>query len=168
MITNLIEPEVPNLIDPVVFGSSDANEEMLGRRSFRARKVLAKKVVYDVAARRAPGSRIGPYVETVRKAAGVDLEDISENPSLNEVVNALAAERFWTGVYNIQNNKGPAQVDHEKLSVQATELMQLSDYMDILDNISLILAAQVANETVELGDSGGVQNASVTSEGGAE
>ncbi len=167
LITNLVEPEVPDLIDPAVFGSAAAQEEFLGRRSFRARRVLAKKVIYDVAARRAPASRIGPFVETLRKAAGVELSDISDNPSLNEVVNALATERFWTGVYNLQNNKGPAQLDHEKLSVQAAELMHLSDYMDILSNISLIAATQVANETIELGDSGGIQNATVTN-GGAE
>lgn len=155
LVVNLIEPEVPNIIPPTTFNSPDAQEEILGRRAFRARRVLAKKAVYDTVARRAPGTRVGPYVETLRLAAGVGLEDISENPSLNEVINAMAGERFWTGTYNLGNVQGPAQVNHEKLTLQAVELMQLSDYLDQLNNLSLLLATQVANETVELGDAAG-------------
>lgn len=155
LVINLIEPEVPNIVPPSTFSDPATQEELLQRRSFRARRVLAKKAIYDVAARRAPGTRVGPYVETLRLAAGVELEDISENPSLNEIVNALVAERFWTGTYNLSNVQGPAQVDHEKLTLQAVELMELGDYLDQLQNLSMMLAAQVANETIELGNAGG-------------
>ncbi len=152
LVINLCQPEVPDVIPPSSFSNPSTQEEILGRRSFRARRQVCKKLIVDVAARRVPGTRVGAYRETLGKAAGVKLEDLSENPSLHEIMNVLAGERFWTGTYNLGNVDGPAQVDHEKLTLQAAELMLIGDYYDMMNSLSMMLASQVANEIIELGD----------------
>lgn len=160
LVANLVEPEAPSPVSVSdATGTLEGRERYLQNRAIRAQRALAKKVVYDVVARRTPGSRMGDYVQELRNSAGVDLVDMSENPSWNELVNALAEERFWSGVYNIDNITEPEATMREKITVQALEVLQLNDLLDQYRNISMLAASQAAHKTMTTGRDSGLANA---------
>ncbi|MGM0422294.1 MAG: hypothetical protein ACQEQL_04250 [Pseudomonadota bacterium] len=145
---NLVEPEAPEVMPESAMSSADGREFFLDKRAARAQRTLAKKAVTDVIARRVPGSRMDTYVQALRSSAGVDLVEMSGNPSWNELVNTLAEERFWSGVYNMDNVTEPEAVTREKIAVQAIEVLQLNDVLDMYKNIALITASQAAQRTM--------------------
>jgi|AntRauTorcE11897_2_1112592.scaffolds.fasta_scaffold00112_26 hypothetical protein len=145
---NLVEPEAPQVMAESAMNSVSGREFFLNKRAVRAQRTLAKKAVADVIARRMPGSRMDTYVQALRSSAGVDLVEMSGNPSWNELVNALAEERFWSGVYNMNNVTEPEAVTREKIAVQAIEVLQLNDVLDMYKNIALLSASQAAHNTM--------------------
>ena len=149
LIANLVEPTTNNIVPPSAMDSVEGRNSYLNLRATRAQRNMAKKTITDIVARRAPGSRMADYVQSLRSSAGVDLTEISPNPSWNEMVTALSEERFWSGVYNMDNVTQPEAVSREQVALQTLELLQMSEYMDSLNNIAMLTASQTAQQAIE-------------------
>lgn len=155
---NLLEPVVMEPIPAEVIGDvgtgivgvSEGRINMLQRRSLAAQRLLAYEAFDHILARRMPGSRLneGPdnLIQNLRERSGVNVADISSNPSYEEVVNAVISERFRTGVYHNDLISDPAVVKSELVTLQAWHVIQQHDQLDLMDRFAMLLAAQVANE----------------------
>jgi hypothetical protein len=145
---NLVEPEAPEVMPPSSFDNPDAQETYLRRRADRTKRALAKKTIYDILATRAPGSQAGTYVQALRQSVGVDITEISPNPSYNEVMNALTEERFQSGVYNLGNVDNPEAATREGVALQSLEVVRLNDRRELMNTIGMIIASQAAQDII--------------------
>ena len=148
---NLVEPEADSPIPLSAIDSVDTRERYLKRRSTRTKKSLAKKTISDVVSRRSPGSQARDFILPLRQSAGVDLQNISDNPSYNEVVNALVEERFQSGVYNLGVVDNREAISRENVALQALEVLRINDRLKLLDMVSTMIASQAAQEIIETG-----------------
>lgn len=121
-----------------------AREQVLPRRSYMARNNAVRQMTQSIIAQRMPGSQLGEWVSQIREEANIPLDEIGENPSYREVMHALSIDRFNSGKFATELMKDQAGVEMEKLSAQAFYLMQLRDYYELLERMSLVLAVQVA------------------------
>ena len=133
--------------DPISLGalkSSTGQQTFLDRRSYLARHAAVRAVPQLITGWRMPGSKTGEWLTSLRKGAGIPLKDVSDNPSYREVIHALAVDRFNSGRYAEGMIKGEAEIEMEKLTLNAFYLMQLRDYYELLERTALVLAVQVA------------------------
>jgi len=147
LITNIAEPSAHDPVSAasIKSESEQGRESMLGAESYRAKRQVVYDALYQVVARRAPGSgtpqaMLGP----MREAAGVSNAEISANPSHNEIMEVMMSERFRNGEYSMQQVDEPANNAREMVIQQAFQAMQLSDELDLLDHYSLLLAADIS------------------------
>lgn len=82
----------------------------------------------------------------MRKAAGIKDGLISDNPSHNEIMQAMMSERFRTGKYASGQVDEPENNQREMIIQTAFQLMQMSDQLDLMDRYSLMLAGQVGDQ----------------------
>ena len=122
----------------------EARELLMQRRSYLARNNAVRQVTQSIIAERMPGSQLGEWISQIREEAGIPATEIGENPSYREVMHALSLDRFNSGKFATELMKDQAGVEMEKLSAQAFYLMQLRDYFELLERMSLVLAVQVA------------------------
>lgn len=153
MVTNIVEPQAPDTMTPSAFETDDGKEIYLQRRAFRTKRKLAKRAIYDILARRSPGSNIGPLISQIRQNAGVDLTGISPNPSYNEVFNTMT-ERFNTGRYQLGNVTNPTAVTRESVTLQGLEVSRMNDTRQLMHVIGMIVGSQVAQEIINVGGDG--------------
>lgn len=121
-----------------------AREKILQRRSYLARNNAVRQMTQSIIGERMPGSQLGEWITQIREEAGIPMEEVGENPSYREVMHALSVDRFNSGKFATELMKDQAGVEMEKLSAQAFYLMQLRDYFELLERMSLVLAVQVA------------------------
>lgn len=134
--------------DPIGEGALKAfqgQETFLNRRAYVAKYAAAQSVLNLVTGWRMPGTRMGVQVEALRKETGIPASAISSNPSYRELIHAFTLDRFGSGTYEVETNtRNPAQVEMEKLQLNAFYLMQLRDYYELLERTALSLAVQVS------------------------
>jgi hypothetical protein len=121
-----------------------AREQLLQRRSYLARNNAVRQMTQSIIGQRMPGSQLGEWIAEIRQEAGIPLEEVGENPSYREVMHSLSVDRFNSGKFATELMKDQAGVEMEKLSAQAFYLIQLRDYFELLERMSLVLAVQVA------------------------
>ncbi len=151
IITNIAEPTVRQPIpeQAITSNSSQAHEAVLSAESYRAKRQVIYDALYSIVARRAPGSAMKEFLEPMRQAAGVSNANISANPSHNEIMQVMMAERFRTGTYSVDQVDEPENNQREMVIQQAFQAMQMSDQIDLLDHYSLLVAADLS-ENVDI------------------
>ena len=149
LIRNIAEPFALNNIPADAIGNSTANERLMEYEAYKAKRQAVVTALNYVVARRAPGSNMGPFLEEMRIAAGINTADISANPSYNEVLEVMMNERFRTGSYAIEQVDFAENNNREMVIQQAFQVMQMSDHLEILDRYALILSAQAGMEVNE-------------------
>lgn len=143
---NLLEPTVE---DPILGGALDSatgRQLMLKKREVRAQRNVAQEAFDHVMARRSPGSQAADYINDIRDQAGIAAADLSANPSYAEVMEVLTAERFKTNEYYSGLSDEPENLQRELSSLSGLGLIQLSDTLDLIDRIGMLMSVQVANE----------------------
>lgn len=150
LISNLSEPFVLDLVSKRSIDSAEGREVMLEREAYKAKRQVVYDALYLSVSRRVPGSDMGAFVKEIRQAAGIDAALISPNPSHNEIMQAMMAERYRTGKYGIGQIDEPENNEREQVVQEAFQAMNWSDYLDLLDRYSLVLAAQAGQEVREM------------------
>lgn len=146
LIANIAEPFVRDPILARELKYSDGQKKLLENETDKTQRQTVYDALYHAVARRAPGSRMGELIGALRVEAGIDLSQISANPSYNEVMEALANERYRTGQYALRQIDEPENNGRELVLQQALQTMQLADQLDLLDRYALIVAARAGNE----------------------
>lgn len=134
-------------MDPIPLASLESasgQERFLRRRSYLARHAAVRNVPQMIVGRRMPGSQLGPWVQELRTAAGVQPSEISDNPSYREIMHAMAVDRFNSGKFATGMITDQSVIEREKLIMSSLFLMQLRDYYELLERTALTLAVQVA------------------------
>ncbi|HYD18809.1 MAG TPA: hypothetical protein VEF76_10060 [Patescibacteria group bacterium] len=159
MIQQIAEPRVREPIPEgaVTTGSAKGQEQVLIGESYKAKRQSIYDALYFVVARRAPGSKTGEFLEQLRGVAagvsgptaggaGVDPAYFApnQNPSRNEIMQVMMAERFRTGTYNVDQVDNPENNGREMVVQQAFQAMQMSDQLDLMDRYAVMLAAEVS------------------------
>ena len=149
LIANIAEPEVNDPVLASAVNSASGQRAVLEREAYKAKRQVIYDALYHVVSRRVPGSQIGTYTSKIREAAGINTSQIANNPSYNEVMHVLINERPRSGMYALEQISEPEVNKRELVIQQAVQLMQLNDQIDLLDRLSLILAAQVGAEVIK-------------------
>jgi len=144
LIENLVGGEVFEPIAERALTSSVGRDTMLKRRSYMARRAAARSVPEYIAAQRMPGTDMKDFIEGIRLSAGVDIADISDNPSYREVIKALTEEKFLSGKYGTELIDDPSNIAQERLVLSSLYLVRLRDYYELLERIALTLSVQVS------------------------
>jgi hypothetical protein len=153
-INNIVGFPETELITVKALDSGPGQQFFLDRRSYLARYAAVRSVPQMVAGLRMPGSRMTQWVKDLRVGAGIPLAETSPNPSYKEVMHALSVDKFNSGMYAEGLITDQAQIELEKVSLNAFYLMQLRDYYELLERTALTLAVQVAmmSEAVPMPD----------------
>lgn len=140
LLVNLAEPFVlEDLKDPDI-NDTRVQENMLERNSYHAKRQVIIDALYHPVARRAPGSKMGAFIDELRSAAGF-IPPANSNPSHNEIMQVMMSDRFRSGAYAISQVDTPEANSKEMVIQQAFQAMQLSDQLDLLDRYAMVLAA---------------------------
>jgi len=162
LIVNIAEPFVNDIVPASAVNSATGEKAILEREAYKAKRQVIYDALYHVVSRRAPGSKIGTYVKQIRADAGVDINRQSDNPSYNEVLHAMISDRARSGKYALDQVNEPEVNKRELIIQEALQLMELNDQLDLLDKLSLVLAAQVGAEVKDMKSPGtGLSGASV-------
>jgi len=137
--TAVAEPISENSVD-----TPQAREQSIQRRSYIARYNAIRAMPQQIIGERSPGSQLGEWISKIREEAGIPIDEVGDNPSYREVMHTLSVDRFNSGKFATELMKDQAGVEMEKLSAQAFYLIQLRDYFELLERMSLVLAVQVA------------------------
>lgn len=151
LVRNLVETEYVNPPIEESFNNPAGQNMILRRRALAAKRQAAYDAIYHVISRRVPGSDHDALVDTVRAQAGISGADLglSANPSYDEVMNTMIRERFRTGQYALQLMDEPETVSREQVVLEAYRMMQMNDYIDLLDRFAVVLATEVAMDINE-------------------
>lgn len=137
--TTVVAPTPEGALD-----TPEAKEQMIARRSYYARHNATRAITQSIIGQRMPGSQLGQWIAEIREEAGIPLDEVGENPSYREVMHAISIDRFNSGKFASEIIKNKAGIEMEKLSAKAFYLMQLRDYYELLERMSLVLAVQVS------------------------
>ena len=146
LITNIVEPFAQAPVAPNTLATAQGREVFMRQQSITAKRQAARDALNFIAARRAPGSKMATYLSPLRAASGLDPTYLSDNPSYEEVMNAMITERFRSGQYQVDLVDEPENVARELVTLQALQVMQLNDQMDLMDRFAILIASEVGNE----------------------
>lgn len=152
IVTNLAQPFVTDNIPSRLVNSPVGQMEILDRQSYKAQRQTVYDLIYGSVARRMPsgnGGASATFINELRRAAGVDTVQMSDNPSYHEVQQVMMSERFHTGsvsVEQVDESEGNAR---EMVIQQAMQAMQLNDMLEMMDRYALVVAAQTGNDIVK-------------------
>ncbi|MBI1215044.1 MAG: hypothetical protein GC185_04395 [Alphaproteobacteria bacterium] len=146
LIQNIADPHATDPIMPSALTNSTGRQSMLRSRAYQARRQTVYDALYFIIANRAPGSNLKDFVAAMRGAAGYDPSTISQNPSHNELMQVMMADRFRSGSYAFHQVDEPENNEREAVIQQAFQTMQLSDELDLLDRYALVLAASAGQQ----------------------
>jgi hypothetical protein len=144
MLENMLGSTAMDPLDRDELMTAQGRERFLNRRAYLARMAAAGAAPHMLMGWRMPGSQLGPWISDLRKAAGVNTDEISPNPSYREVMHALAVDRFNSGSYGVGKITDETAIQREKLIQQTLYLMQLRDYYELLERTALSLAVQIS------------------------
>lgn len=141
LLTNIVEPVTMQPIPTETLSGAEGQELWLKAESYKSRRQVLFDAVYYIVARRVPGSDMAEFIEPIRNAAG--LPNSSDNPSHNEVLDALMVDRYRSGQTAVNQVDEPENNSRELVMQQALQAMQMSDQIDLLDRYALLIAARV-------------------------
>lgn len=144
MVDNMMGRARADVIAPSAMESATGKEMWMQRRSYAARKNATRAVPGLIAGWRVPGGGTGDFTGALREGAGVQLDNLSSNPSYREIIHAMTIDRFNSGVYALDKIGTPERQQMEKLVLSAMYLTQLRDYYELLERTALTLAVQVS------------------------
>ncbi|HYD18810.1 MAG TPA: hypothetical protein VEF76_10065 [Patescibacteria group bacterium] len=164
LLDNLTGDPTPDPMSQAVMKSAQAQQEWVDRRSYLARMAAIRTVPQLGIAWRTPGTRLSTWVSQLRQGAGAQPGtgpstgpsgtcstqtdgspcEMSDNPSYKEVLHAISVDRFNSGKYANGMITDETDMEMEKLTLESFYLMQLRDYYELLERMSLTLAVQVA------------------------
>lgn len=144
LIINIAEPFVKDSAPPGSDKNVTGQAAILDAQAYKAKRQLVYDSLYHLVARRVQGSgqQMKEFIASIREDAGLDPITASENPSRNEVMQALLTERFRSGTYALQQIDEPENNRREMVIEQALQVMQMSDQLDLMDRYSLLLASK--------------------------
>jgi hypothetical protein len=150
LMINLSEPFVSPPIAPPVNDSLEAKQAFLANEKIRARRQAVYDLLYWPVARRLPGSvdiEAGGvnYLGQIRNAAKIDPTLIAPNPSKNEILNVMLAEKYRDGKFGRNQIDEPENNEKEMVTQRAFQLMQMTDMLDLVDRFSVVLSAQTGD-----------------------
>ncbi len=146
LVENLVGPVQAGLVARDTLNNPTGQDKLIQKRSYIARKSVARSVPDLIASWRMPGSQMAAFVSQIRQEADAQPEDISANPSYKELMHAMTVDRFMTGQYGLTLIDEPENIERERIILGAFYLMQLRDYYELLERMALTLAVQVAME----------------------
>ncbi len=149
LVINIVEPVTMAPVPVETLDSPQGQETFLKGEAYKARRQVLYDAVYYIISRRVPGSSMADYIRPIREAAGVNSADISDNPSHNEVMETMMADRFRAGTFGVNQIDEPENNNRELVIQQAFQAMQMADQLDLLDRYALIMAARVGANIVE-------------------
>lgn len=151
LIFNIVQPHIDERLISGLEDSSEGRETVLKMQHLAAIRNVATHVVSSIIARRAPVSQVnvsgiatGTLIGEIRKNAGIAPEDISANPSYNEIMLALTKERFMDPTYYIKVQDRPSVLVKEQANLEAFINLQLNDIYKIQEQINTLLIARNA------------------------
>lgn len=147
LLTNIVEPITMAPVPVEMLSGAEGQELFLEGEAYKTRRQVLFDAVYYIVARRVPGSDMADFIEPIRTAAG--LTNSSDNPSHNEVMDALMVDRYRSGQNTTNQVDEPENNARELVMQQALQAMQMSDQIDLLDRYALIIAARVGKSVNE-------------------
>jgi hypothetical protein len=144
IMTNMLGRPKFRPMEASVVTSTAGIESWMMRRSYLARKNALGALPRLMASWRMPGGQVSTWTQSLREGAGINIDDISDNPSYMEIVNAVTVDRFNSGQYALDKVSDSGKQQLEKLTLTAFYLMQLRDYFELLERTALALSVQVA------------------------
>jgi hypothetical protein len=149
LIVNIAEPFIKSAVPPGAVESQPGEEAILEGEAYKAKRQVIYDSLYHIVSRRVPGSAMKDFIAPLREDAGISPEMISDNPSLNEIMQVMMSERFRSSKNAGGQVDAPENNQREMVIQQAFQLMQMSDQLDLMDRYSLLLAAQAGAEVRE-------------------
>ncbi len=154
---NVAEPFVSNNINPASLNTAQGIQAALARDELRAQRQTIHTALQYTIARRAPSGSNGAFIAAIRDSAGIPPDLLSDNPSYQEIMEAMLSERFRNGQYSVEQIDTPANADRELAVQNAFQVMQMHDHLELIDRYALMLAAEMGIEARELRDGKGLE-----------
>lgn len=147
LLTNIVEPVTMAPVPVEMLSGAEGQQKFLEGEAYKTRRQVLFDAVYYIVARRVPGSDMAEFIEPIRVSAG--LTNSSDNPSHNEVMDALMVDRYRSGQNTTNQVDEPENNARELVMQQALQAMQMSDQIDLLDRYALVIAARVGKSVKE-------------------
>jgi len=154
MVMNLAEPFVPNPVSAAIASTADGREYVMDLNAYKTKRQVIYDALYHIVSRRVPGgTAMGEFIRAMREqtpsagTSGLDGSYISDSPSHNEIMEVMMSERFRTGTYGTEQIGDPEANGREAVIQQAFMAISMSDTLDLMDKYSLLLAAEVGEQT---------------------
>jgi hypothetical protein len=153
LLQNLVQPLITYRLPDKVIDTAIGKEYLLRMQHLTAINNIARDVVASIIARRtgsAPspgpvgGKSVADMVKEIRIKAGIDPSLISDNPSYNEIMQALTKERFFGPEYFVRMANNAAAIKQEQTAVSAYITIQMQDIYRLQEQINALLAARAA------------------------
>jgi len=149
IIFNLVQPKIDQRLLDTIKDSVSGRETIIKMQHMSAVRNIAAHVISSIIARRAPVSKSnvsglssGTLIGEIRKNAGINAEDISANPSYNEIMLAMTKERFMDPTYYIRVQDTVPAIVKEQATLEAYVNLQLTDIYKLQEQINILLAAR--------------------------
>lgn len=154
MVMNLAEPFVPNPVPASVTSAAEGREYLMELNAYKTKRQVVYDALYHIVSRRVPGgTAMGEFIRAMREqtpsagTSGLDGSYISDSPSHNEIMEVMMSERFRTGTYGTEQVTEPEANGREAVIQQAFMAISMSDTLDLIDKYSLLLAAEIGDQT---------------------
>jgi hypothetical protein len=157
LVANIAEPFIANNIPAAELNSTKGIAAQIARDEQRAQRQTIHAALQYVIARRAPSGSNGAFIAAIRDSAGIPPDLLSDNPSYNEIMEAMLSERFRTGQYSVEQIDTPSNAERDLTVQYAFQVMQMHDHLELMDRYALMLAAETGLEARELRNDRGRQ-----------
>lgn len=157
LVANIAEPFVMNNIPASELNTGRGIQASLARDEMRAKRQTIHSALQYVIARRAPSGSNGEFIAAIRDSAGIPPDLLSDNPSYQEIMDAIVTDSFRSGQYSVEQIGTPANADRELTVQNAFQVMQMHDHLELMDRYALMLAAEMGLEASELRTDNGLQ-----------
>jgi hypothetical protein len=146
LLENIADPHANDPVQAAATKSTIGRQMLLRGRAYQARRQAIYDALYYVLSNRIPGSGMKDFADSMKGAAGYDPSVLSKNPSHNEMMQVMMADRFRTGNYAFSQVDEPENNQREAVIQQAFQTMELSDQLDLLDRYAFVLAAATGQQ----------------------
>lgn len=146
LMRNIVTPNVNTPVPPEVMGYPKGPTSILNRRYRESRRDVSRFIVSKIGSVRAPGTKMGPYVNDIVSRVGMRQSDqvLSDDPSFNEVMFVRTKLLLLHPQYFATFMDGPEAVEKEQLSLKAFNLMQDRERFKFVQDARLLLATDAA------------------------
>lgn len=154
LVMNIAEPFVPAPVPAITANSAEGREFILDLNAYKTKRQVVYDALYHIVSRRVPGgSAMGEFIRPMREmtttagTSGLEGSYLSDSPSHNEIMEVMMSERFRTGTYGTEQVSEPEANGREAVIQQAFVAISMSDTLDLMDKYSLLLAAELGDQT---------------------
>lgn len=146
LMRNIVTPNVNTPVPAELLDHPRGPTTILKRRYREARRDVPRMIVSKIGSARAPGSKMGPYINDIVSRVGLRQSDqpLSEDPSFNEVMFTRTKLLLLHPQYFATFMDGPEAVEKEQLSLKAFSLMQDRERFKFVQDARLLLAVDAA------------------------